>query len=88
MDELILILSDDDSLELVLDSADDLELVLGESDAPVVPPYEGPYTVVSELYDAQTLATNGKRMTDNMTVEPIPVTWTTNLYGGQTVVIG
>lgn len=72
----------------MLDSADDLELVLGESDAPVVPPYEGPYTVVSELHDAQTLATNGKRMTENMTVEPIPVIWTTNPHGGQTVVIG
>ena len=88
MDELILILSDDDSLELMLDGDDTLELVLGESDAPVIPPYEGPYTVVSELYDPQTLETSGKRMTDNMTVEPIPVTWTTNPYGGQTVVIG
>ena len=88
MNDLVLILSDDESLEMILDDADTLELTLGESDAPVIPPYEGPYTVVSELYDPQTLETIGKRMTENMTVEPIPVTWTTNPYGGQTVVIG
>lgn len=88
MNDLVLILSDDESLEMILDDDETLELTLGESDAPVIPPYEGPYTVVSELYDPQTLATSGKRMTENMTVEPIPVTWTTNPYGGQTVVIG
>ena len=36
-----------------------------------VPPYEGEYEV-TPTEDTQTLETNGKRMTDNVTVKPIP----------------
>ena len=36
-----------------------------------VPDYEGEYTV-TPTEETQTLETNGKRMTDDVTVEPIP----------------
>lgn len=53
-----------------------------------IPEYEGPYTVIPVLHDAQELETKGKRMADDMTVEAIPVVITSNPYGGRTVVIG
>lgn len=42
-------------------------------------PYTGPYSVIPSA-EAQTLDTNGLRMTDNITIEPIPsnyglITW-------------
>lgn len=49
--------------------------------------YEGDYTVTPRLYD-QTLETADKVMSDDVTVYEIPVVYTSNLYGGQTVVIG
>ena len=52
-----------------------------------VPVYEGEYSVTPRLYE-QTLATDGYLMRDDVTVEVIPVTQTSNLFGGQTVVIG
>lgn len=73
---------------LVLDEGEELELVIGDGEGIYTPPYTGSYTVVSALYETQTMETNGKRMTDDVTIEPIPVTTTTNPYGGQTVVIG
>ena len=51
------------------------------------PDYEGEYTVTPRLYD-QYLETNNKVMTDDVTVYEIPVVYTSNVYGGKTVVIG
>ena len=53
-----------------------------------VPEYEGPYNVVPTLYYGQALETEGKKMSEDVTVDPIPVTITSNPYGGETVVIG
>ena len=49
--------------------------------------YEGPYTVTPRL-DEQVLQTAHKSMTDDVTVEVIPVVYTSNIHGGKTVVIG
>lgn len=51
------------------------------------PAYAGPYAV-DPLFTGQTLQTNGKRMTDDLTVEPIYVSDTQNPAGGITVYIG
>lgn len=50
-------------------------------------PYGGEYEVTPRLYP-QYLDTDGKYMDDDVTVYEIPITRTTNPYGGQTVVIG
>lgn len=50
-------------------------------------PYEGAYDVMPRVY-AQSLDTVGKYMTDDVTVYGIPVTYTSNPQGGQTVLIG
>jgi hypothetical protein len=44
--------------------------------------------VVSGLHEAQTMATKGRKMTGNVTVQPIPITYEDNAGGGQTVTIG
>ena len=49
--------------------------------------YDGEYDVTPMLTD-QTLLTRDKLMRNNVTVREIPVTSTSNPYGGQTVVIG
>lgn len=50
-------------------------------------PYDGPYTVTPRL-DEQVLPTAHKSMTGDVTVEVIPVVYTSNVHGGKTVVIG
>lgn len=50
-------------------------------------PYEGSYEV-DPLFTAQTLATNGLRMTDDVTINTIYVADTSNPAGGTTVYIG
>ena len=88
-DDLILILDDTEEVTLLLEA--DGELVLEDSvpyAQPTLPAYEGPYTVTPVLYDEQELETRNLRMTDNVTVKEIPITQTSNLYGGYTVVIG
>lgn len=52
-----------------------------------LPDYTGAYTVTPRLVE-QTLATNGKSMTDDVTVEPIGVARVTNPSGGITCTIG
>lgn len=52
-----------------------------------VPAYEGDYIVTPEL-ETFVMPTNGLRMTDDVIVREIPVTYTSNLYDGITVVIG
>ena len=49
--------------------------------------YDGEYTVIPRMY-AQTLDTGSKLMADDVTVYEIPVTRTSNLQGGLTVLIG
>lgn len=49
--------------------------------------YEGDYEVTPRMY-AQYLDTEGKNMRHDVTVYEIPVTYTTNPDGGQTVLIG
>lgn len=51
------------------------------------PKYPGPYTVTSSLNE-QVLDTSGLAMTDDVTIKEIPVVYTSNLFGGKTVVIG
>lgn len=50
-------------------------------------PYDGSYEVTPRLY-AQSLNTDGKLMRDDVTVYEIPVTYTSNIEGGKTVLIG
>lgn len=50
--------------------------------------YEGSYTVKSVFGNDYALHTEGKLLTDDITVQKIPVVSTSNLYGGRTVVIG
>lgn len=47
---------------------------------PLPDPYEGPYVVIPKVID-QYLATNNKRMTDDVTVTEIPYVEISNLYG-------
>jgi len=87
-DELILILDSDIELRLEDDDTNDMVLI---DDVPYEHHYEeytGNYEVTPVLYDEQVLLTKNKLMTDNVTVREIPVTWSTNPYGGNTVVIG
>lgn len=51
------------------------------------PEYEGSYEITPRL-SQQTLDTINKMMTSNLTVNQIPVVYTSNNYDGQTVVIG
>ncbi len=50
-------------------------------------PYGGEYEVTPRLYE-QYLNTDSKYMDRNVTVYEIPITRTSNIAGGQTVVIG
>lgn len=50
-------------------------------------PYEGTYEVTPRVY-AQSLETDGKLMSDDVTIYEIPVTRTSNPQGGLTVLIG
>lgn len=52
------------------------------------PPYTGNYHVRPALYWQQRLRTYGKSMSDDVMVDAIPITETSNLHGGKTVVIG
>lgn len=49
--------------------------------------YTGDYQVTPRLYD-QSLDTDNKLMSDDVTVYQIPVTYTSNIEGGKTVLIG
>ena len=54
---------------------------------PVHPSFDGPYEVTPRFHK-QTLETKNKTMTDDVTVETIPVYRTINPSGGNTVSIG
>lgn len=50
-------------------------------------PYSGPYNVVPD-FNGTTLETKNKSLSDDISVEPIYVSRTTNPSGGTTVYIG
>ena len=50
-------------------------------------PYEGIY-VIRPALSSQMMATKDKTMTDNVTVEEIPIESVSNTAGGNTVIIG
>ena len=52
-----------------------------------VPAYDGAYEVTPRVYQ-QSLDTDGKMMANDLTIQEIPVTRTSNLEGGLTVLIG
>lgn len=52
------------------------------------PPYEGEYTVVSDLHNQVIMPTRGMAMTDDVTVLPIPFYEASNPQGGITLTIG
>jgi len=65
------------------------EIGLGvERGGAVYPPYTGSYHVVPALYWQQRLETYGKSMTDDVLVDAIRITETSNPQGGKTIVIG
>lgn len=76
-----------EDLILVLDGEEELELVLSSDALAYNPTYSGDYEVTPSFTE-QVLETSGMLMTDDVTVHEIPVTQTTNEYGGKTVVIG
>ena len=49
-------------------------------------PYTGEYTVTPSS-EAQTLETNGLRMTDNITVQPIPSNYGLITWDGSTITV-
>lgn len=87
-DDIVLILDADDELTLVGDEDDEFLLIDDTPYAPHYPEYTGAYEVTPILNNEQVLDTDNKVMTDDVTVHPIPVVYTTNPYGGKTVLIG
>lgn len=51
------------------------------------PEFEGPYDIVPTLEGLE-VSTEGKRMADDLEIEPIPIARTSNPSGGYTCVIG
>ena len=76
---------------LVIDAGLSIEMdmsqtvsVMGEIAYPM---YEGPYVATSTV-DGLTLATRSRSMSDDVSVEPIPIGSVSNASGGRTVTIG
>lgn len=76
-------------IEATLNGPNDIEATVTIPRVIVEPydEYEGPYDVVPRFRE-QTLETKNKLMTDDVTVETIPVYRTINPSGGNTVSIG
>lgn len=51
-----------------------------------VPPYEGNYAVTPSA-ETQVLQTSGLRMTDNITIEPIPSNYGLITWNGSTITV-
>ena len=82
-------LSEIETIEGFLSETD--EVLIGEIYIPQGIDYDiytGEYHVIPAPYDEQTLLTNQKLMTDDVTVAAIPYYETSNLSGGYTVFIG
>lgn len=88
MDDLILVLDADDQLNLSVDESDELVLEDSYPYGSYHDKFPGPYEVTPFFYDDQILQTENKVMMHDLVVREIPVTETTNPYGGRTVVIG
>ena len=75
------------AVDFALDPAT-MEVCFGEI-VPIddLPAYTGAYNV-DPKFEAQKLATNGKKMRDDVTVEAIEVQRVSNTSGGKTVYIG
>ena len=75
------------AVDFALDPAT-MEVCFGEI-VPIddLPAYTGAY-IVDPKFTAQKLATNGKKMRDDVTVEAIEVQRVSNTSGGRTVYIG
>ena len=80
-------LSTDDGLSFNLSGNDGIEFTITTPTSIDVEQYEGPYTITPRL-DEQTLETARKLAREDITVHKIPITYTSNLFGGQTVLIG
>ena len=52
------------------------------------PPYEGDYVITPLVHNEIVLETNGKRMTDDVTIRKVPYYETANFSGGNTAYIG
>lgn len=77
----------DGEMALLLPEEGELGTVTVIHDGGTVPPYTGEYTV-DPTFDTQTLETTGKRMLDDVTINAIGVSRTSNPEGGITVYIG
>lgn len=53
-----------------------------------IPLYQGPYEVEPKVEQGTVLQTKGKRMRENVVVDPIEITRVSNTAGGTTVYIG
>lgn len=65
-----------------------LTVVNGVWAAAELPTYDGTYKIIPRLDSAAVMATSGKYLAADVTVEKIPVTITSNTAGGKTVIIG
>lgn len=71
----------------VIRSCGNLSAVIRYADTIGGIPYEGAY-VIRPTLDAQMMETKHKSMTDNVTVEAIPISYVGNTAGGETAIIG
>ena len=82
-------IADVQGIELFIDGEPEVDLGMGDAVlGTYAPTYHGETEVIPRIDTIQTLLTNGKRMESNITVREIPITETTNVYGGKTVLIG
>ena len=64
----------------------DMSIVSGGGGA-LIPTYKGEYEVIPKAHDTQTLETQGRKMTENVVVLPVPYWEFTNPAHGNTVYI-
>lgn len=69
----------------VISPSIELEIEQGSGGGGKLPYYTGPYTVIPKPYEDQTLETSQKSMSENMVIEKVPYSETTNPSGGTTV---
>ena len=75
-----------DRVELHKPHSHDVKMHVGVEMIGNIPKYEGNYTVTPSE-STQTLSTSGMRMTDNVTVEPIPSNYGRILWNGSTLTV-
>lgn len=88
--ELEVLLDDDIAVELDVLGDEEVQLEVWSEvvrEHADYPDYDGEY-VITPSFDSQTLQTTGKIMRDDVAVEPITVSRTSNLAGGNTIYIG